>query len=150
MVDQKIIWVCWTTFLEPLFYTFLEKWLQNKWSIVCVYFELDTILTLSLYIFFQVRKSNFWLNRERNFVKSKCVQKLSSKVRSNNARIREKKYSGGKKQLTCSCQVTIKRDKSILHTITLCYISDWFCDHFPSLCVVTGNGYYLYLYCKYL
>jgi hypothetical protein len=22
-----------TTFLEPLFYTFLEKWLQNKWSI---------------------------------------------------------------------------------------------------------------------
>ena len=51
-----------------------------------------------------------------------------------------KKYSWGKKQLTCSCQITIKRDKSILHTITLCYISDWFCDHFPSLCVVTGNG----------
>ena len=24
--------VCRTTFLEPLFYSFLEKWLQNKWS----------------------------------------------------------------------------------------------------------------------
>ncbi len=28
----KKIWVCRTTFLEPLFYTFLEKWLQIKWS----------------------------------------------------------------------------------------------------------------------
>ena len=33
VVDQKKkIWVCRTTFLKPLFYTFLEKWLQNKWS----------------------------------------------------------------------------------------------------------------------
>ena len=29
---EKNIWFCRTTFLEPLFYTFLEKWLQNKWS----------------------------------------------------------------------------------------------------------------------
>ena len=27
---RKKIWVCRTTFLEPLFYTFLEKWLQIK------------------------------------------------------------------------------------------------------------------------
>ena len=86
----------------------------------------------------------FQLIWERNLVKSKCVQQLSSKVRSNNAKDKGKKYSWGKKQLTCSCQITIKRDKSILHTITLCYISDWFCYHFPSLCVVTGNGYYYF------
>ena len=30
---EKKIRVCRTTFLEPLFYTFLEKWLQIKWSI---------------------------------------------------------------------------------------------------------------------
>ena len=24
--------ISWTRFLKPLFYTFLEKWLQNKWS----------------------------------------------------------------------------------------------------------------------
>ena len=36
MVDQKKkIWVCRTTFLELLFYTFLEYWLQNKWSNEC-------------------------------------------------------------------------------------------------------------------
>ena len=29
---RKKIWACRTTFLEPLFYTFLENWLQNKWS----------------------------------------------------------------------------------------------------------------------
>ena len=29
---EKKIWVCRTTFLKPLFYIFLEKWLQNKWS----------------------------------------------------------------------------------------------------------------------
>ena len=28
---EKKIQVCRTTFLEPLFYTFLEKWLQIKW-----------------------------------------------------------------------------------------------------------------------
>ena len=33
---EKKIWVCRTTFLKPLFYTFLEKWLQNKWSIALV------------------------------------------------------------------------------------------------------------------
>ena len=33
VVDQKKkIRVCRTTFLEPLFYTFLQTWLQNKWS----------------------------------------------------------------------------------------------------------------------
>ena len=33
VVDQKKkIRVCRTTFVEPLFYTFLEKWLQIKWS----------------------------------------------------------------------------------------------------------------------
>ena len=26
--------ISWTTFLKPLFYTYIEKWLQNKWSIV--------------------------------------------------------------------------------------------------------------------
>ena len=31
---EKKIRVCRTTFLEPLFHTFREKWLQNKWSIV--------------------------------------------------------------------------------------------------------------------
>ena len=29
---EKKIRVCRATFLEPLFYTFLEKWLQIKWS----------------------------------------------------------------------------------------------------------------------
>ena len=29
---EKKIRVCRTTLLEPLFYTFLEKWSQNKWS----------------------------------------------------------------------------------------------------------------------
>ena len=33
---EKKIWVCRTTFLEPFFYTFLEKWLQNKWSIALI------------------------------------------------------------------------------------------------------------------
>ena len=33
VVDQKKR-VCRSTFLEPLFYTFLEKWLQIKWSTV--------------------------------------------------------------------------------------------------------------------
>ena len=30
-LTRKKIRVCRTTFLEPLFFTFLEKWLQNKW-----------------------------------------------------------------------------------------------------------------------
>ena len=30
-LTRKKIRVCRTTFLKPLFYTFLEKWLQNKW-----------------------------------------------------------------------------------------------------------------------
>ena len=29
---RKKNWVCRTTVLKSLFYTFLEKWLQNKWS----------------------------------------------------------------------------------------------------------------------
>ena len=29
---EKKIRVCRTTFLKPLFYTFLDMWLQNKWS----------------------------------------------------------------------------------------------------------------------
>ena len=29
---EKKIRLCRTTFVEPLFYTCLEKWLQNKWS----------------------------------------------------------------------------------------------------------------------
>ena len=31
-LTRKKIRVCRTTFLEPLFYIFLEKWLQIKWS----------------------------------------------------------------------------------------------------------------------
>ena len=31
-LTRKKIRVCRTTFLEPLFYTLLEKWLQIKWS----------------------------------------------------------------------------------------------------------------------
>ena len=30
-MTRKKIRVCRTTFLEPLFYTFLEKWLQIEW-----------------------------------------------------------------------------------------------------------------------
>ena len=37
---QKKIQVCRTTFLETLFYTFLEKWLQNKWSSVSIHSKL--------------------------------------------------------------------------------------------------------------
>ena len=36
VVDQEKIWVCRTSFLEPVFYTFLEKWLQIKWSLGCL------------------------------------------------------------------------------------------------------------------
>ena len=35
---KKKILVWRTTFLEPLFYTFLEKWLQNKWPTVSLSF----------------------------------------------------------------------------------------------------------------
>ena len=34
VVDQKKNRFCRTTFLAPLFYTFLQTWLQNKWSLV--------------------------------------------------------------------------------------------------------------------
>ena len=39
-LTRKKIQVCRTTFLEPLFYTFLEKWLQIKWSIAMVVWDI--------------------------------------------------------------------------------------------------------------
>ena len=52
---EKKIRVCRTTFLEPLFYTFLEKWLQIKWLIegtkgdVSCFFILNSHSTLGAF-----------------------------------------------------------------------------------------------------
>ena len=37
---------------------------------------------------------------------------------------------GSKKQLTCSCQITIKEIKAFCTPLHFCYISDWFYYHF--------------------
>ena len=46
---------------------------------------------------------------------------------------------GSKKQLTCSCQITIKEIKAFRTTLlTLCFVSDWYSYHF--LILWGGNG----------
>ena len=59
---EKKIRVCRTTFLEPLFYTFLEKWLQNKWSNV---WQLSS-MTLSI--------SNWSSRPKPNYLKTKKAE----------------------------------------------------------------------------
>ena len=39
-----------TTFLEPLFYTFLEQWLQNKWSMGILEMDFERILSVPFFI----------------------------------------------------------------------------------------------------
>ena len=84
---QKKIRVCRTTFLETLFYTFLEKWLQNKWSFVSIQSKLlNEInmpflwklqhLTLSVLQRFVIV---FLLLNEENSVRNECFHLYPSK-----------------------------------------------------------------------
>ena len=56
---EKKIRVCRTTFLEPLFYTFLEKWSQNKWSSGPFILVKPTYYQNSNHYWYQYRLSDF-------------------------------------------------------------------------------------------
>ena len=67
--------ISWTTFLEPLFYTFLEKWLQIKWSpgiekIHSGAHEVDAPLLNPTQRFFMPQKSAIKFNKELEINKS--------------------------------------------------------------------------------
>ena len=64
--------ISWTRFLKPLFYTFLEKWLQNKWSNeVLLFFDSTTFSRLG----HKLRKKMFVFLR--NWRQEQILQRFS-------------------------------------------------------------------------
>ena len=71
-LTRKKIRVCRTTFLEPLFYTFLEKWLQIKWLNV----HLENVYLVLLYFSRQIYP--FKTKIENSFVLLKSKERINS------------------------------------------------------------------------